>query len=67
MRGKFYPKKVIQKKLSKNKSRKKFYPEVLSKMYVTYSTSLYNNSKTTDFKYIYATYSTLLYTNNFTT
>ena len=31
MRGKFYPKKVIQKKLSKNKSRKKFYLEVLSK------------------------------------
>ena len=30
-RGKFYPKKVIQKKLSKNKSRKNFYPEVLSK------------------------------------
>ena len=43
-RGKFYPKKVFQKKLSKNKSRKKFYPEVLSKMYVTYSTSLYNNN-----------------------
>ena len=29
--GKFYPKKVIQKKLSTNKSSKKYYPEVLSK------------------------------------
>ena len=29
--GKFYPKKVIRKKLSTNKWRKKFYPEVLSK------------------------------------
>ena len=28
--SKFYPKKVIQKKLSTNKSREKFYPEVLS-------------------------------------
>ena len=29
-RGKFYSEKVIQKKLSKNKSHKNFYPEVLS-------------------------------------
>ena len=28
--SKFYQKKVIQKKLSTNKSREKFYPEVLS-------------------------------------
>ena len=31
--GKFYPKKVFQKKLSTNKSSEKFYPEVLSKIF----------------------------------
>ena len=30
--GKFYPKKIYPKKLSKNKSLKKFYPVVLSKI-----------------------------------
>ena len=34
-RGKFYPKKVIQKKLSRHKSHKNFYPEVLSKIKVS--------------------------------
>ena len=43
--GKFYPKKVIQKKLSTKKSQKKIYPEVLSKivlskMYAAYSPSI---------------------------
>ena len=32
--GIFYPKKVIQKKLSANKSRKKIYPEVLSNFFI---------------------------------
>ena len=44
--SKFYPKKIIQKKLSTNKWCKKYYPKVLSEivlseMYATYDTSLY--------------------------
>ena len=54
--------KFYQKKLSTNKSRKniteKYYPKnVLSKMYVTYSTSLYMNN----FPMLHVTYTTWLY------
>ena len=51
-RGKFYSEKVIQKSYPKISHIKifiqKFYPiDFLSKMYVTYSTSLYNNNYAT--------------------
>ena len=61
--GVVYPKKVIQKKLSTNKWRKKYYPEVLSKNFFIqnipdlFYLTLYNNI---DVK-MYATYSKSLY------
>ena len=44
--GKFYPKKVIQKKLSTNKWGKKYYPEELSKnIFIQINATLYHTQK----------------------
>ena len=45
--GKFYPKRVIQKKLSTNKWRKKYYPEELSKFFFQINATSYHTNDTT--------------------